>query len=474
VETGDSTTVTLHAEFRELAGDRVRPTSLSEATLTDLRHALEDLVLEAPAGTLVSGFPSDSRHRPDPVRYARLADGLETAVLVGARSNVPDSVRAVPTPAGHPLADEWFILAAAETFTALMVARPEPTADAQQPRLTTLWTFDPDVIAPLADRLVSTVADVDVEASRAVRAGLDRHPPRPPAPGVQQSFTSAVFAALEQGRQRWQIHARRLEEVSEQLAEAERTASQQSRLAEAGTVAASIAHDINSPLSTITMAIALLRQSDDEAQRATLLGTAEQSAMRAGRIVQDLLDYAGDHALRRRRLDLGEWLTAWLDADLDGSCPLELPDEPVLLDADPDRLEQVLGNLLDNARQAPGRGSPVRFRLRSDGARATIEITDDGAGVPGDLLDHIFEPFVSSKKAGEGTGLGLAIVAALVERHGGEVEVAATGPGGTTFAVHLPLAEADLHPDDPRTDALGTTKGERPGHRDPGVGDRVR
>jgi signal transduction histidine kinase len=455
VETGDATTVTLHAEFRELAGDRVRPTSLSEATLTDLRHALEDLVLEAPAGTLVSGFPSDSRHQPDPVRYARLADGLETAVLVGARSEVPSAVRAVPTPAGHSLGDEWFILAAAETFTALMVARPDPASDGQRPSLATLWTFDPDVITPLAERLVRSVADMDPEASQAIRAGLDRHPPRPPAPGIQQAFTNAVFAALEAGRQRWQIHARRLGEVSEQLEEAERAASQQSRLAEAGTVAASIAHDINSPLSTITMAIALLRQTEDEDQRTTLLGTAERSAMRAGRIVQDLLDYAGDHALRRRRLDLGEWLTAWLDADLDGSCPLDLPDEPVLLDADPDRLEQVLGNLLDNARQAPGRGSPVRFRLRSDGDRATIEITDDGAGVPGDLLDHIFEPFVSSKKAGEGTGLGLAIAAALVERHGGEVEVAATGPGGTTFAVHLPLAEADLQPDDPRTDALG-------------------
>jgi signal transduction histidine kinase len=450
-----STTGPLFSTYRDLAGARSQPTSLSEPTLTDLRHVLEDLVLDAPAGTLVSGYPGEAGRGPDPTRYARLADGHDAAIVLGSDLPAPDGVHTVRPPDGHPLGDEWFTLAAAETFTALMVAQPEGTGPDGEPRLTTLWSFDPDVIAPVARQLVDALADVDGEASAALAAGLERHPPRPPAPGVQQAFTNAVFVALESGRQQWRAHAKQLEVVTSRLEHAEQRAGHQSRLAAAGTVAASVAHDINSPLSTITMAIALLRQAEDTAQRPALLGTIERAAMRAGRIAQDLLDYAGDHALRRHRMDLGAWLVDWLDGDLGDTSALDIPDQPVLIDADPDRLEQVLGNLLDNARQAPGRDAPVRFRLLRTDGRATIEISDDGSGVPGDLLDHIFEPFVSSKRAGEGTGLGLAIVAALVERHGGEVELASTGPGGTTFAVHLPLAEnADLEPGDPRAEVL--------------------
>jgi signal transduction histidine kinase len=438
-----STPGTIFATCHAEAGDRAQPVWLSEGTLHELRRTLEHLVLDADDGAV-------------------LLSGRGVAPEASEHPEVTD-LRIVPAPADHPLHGTRFTLAAAPTFTALMVAQAAPEPAAAPAGLATLWTFDPDVIAPVARQLVDALDDVDGEAAEALRTGLDRHPPRPPAPGVQSAFTNRVFRALETSRARWRDHAAELERLHSRAEHAEQQAGHQQRLAATGTVAASVAHDISSPLSTIVMAIALLRQQEDPAQRAALLSTIERAAMRAGRISQDLLAYAGDHTLRRHHLDLGAWLRSWVEADVRDASRLEIPDEPVMIDADPDRLEQVLGNLLDNAVQAPGRDAPVRVRLRAEAGRATVEISDDGTGVPGDLLDRIFEPFVSSKKPGEGTGLGLAIVAALVERHGGEVELAATGPGGTTFAVHLPMAEhATLDASDPRADALdvaGSTSG---------------
>ena len=429
-----STQGTLFAAYQAHAGARCQPVWLSDATLHDLRLALEQLVLDA-GGTLVSG----------------------RGVPVGATPRRDDvaGLRIIRTPADHPLHGTSFILAAAPTFTALVVAQVAEAHGTDDPTLATLWSFDPDVVAPITEALIAALDGVDAEAAHAVRAGLGRHGPRPPAPGIQPAFTNAVFGTLEASRQRWRDHAEELERLTDRVEHAEQQAGHQRRLAAAGTVAASIAHDINSPLSTITMAIALLRQQHDTSSLPALLTTIERAVSRAGRIAQNLLAYAGDHTLHRHRLDLGAWLLNWLDGDLGATSALEIPDQPVMIDADPDRLEQVLGNLLDNARQAPGRGSPVRVRLHVDAGRATVEISDDGSGVPGDLLDRIFEPFVSSKRPGDGTGLGLAIVAALVERHGGEVELASTGPGGTTFAVHLPLAgDPALEQGDPRSDVL--------------------
>jgi signal transduction histidine kinase len=424
----------IFAACRAEAGERAQPVWLSDGTLHELRQTLEQLVLDADAGGM-------------------LLSGRGVAPDAGGRAEMAD-LRAVATPVDHPLHATRFTLAAAPTFTALVVAQAAAPETDQAP-LATLWTFDPDVIEPVARRLVDVLEEVDGEAADALRTGLRRHPPRPPAPGVQPAFTNMVFRALETSRARWRAHAEELERLHVRVEHAEQQAGHQERLAATGTMAASVAHDISSPLSTITMAIALLRQQEEPAQRATLLATIERAAMRAGRISQDLLAYAGDHTLRRHHLDLGAWLLAWVEADATDASRLEVPDEPVMIDADPDRLEQVLGNLLDNAVQAPGRDAPVRVRLHTDDGRATVEISDDGTGVPGDLLDRIFDPFVSSKGPGEGTGLGLAIVAALVERHGGEVELAATGPGGTTFAVHLPLADrTSLETSDPRADVL--------------------
>ncbi|MFD5647234.1 sensor histidine kinase, partial [Streptomyces anulatus] len=133
---------------------------------------------------------------------------------------------------------------------------------------------------------------------------------------------------------------------------------------------------------------------------------------------------------------------------------LELPAEPVTVRADPDRFQQVLVNLLANARTHTPPGTTVTVSVRPPvraGGRVALEVRDDGPGIPAELLPHVFERFARgdasrSRGAGTGTatgstGLGLAIVQAVVSAHGGSVRVDSE-PGRTVFVIELP-AEAD-------------------------------
>jgi len=121
---------------------------------------------------------------------------------------------------------------------------------------------------------------------------------------------------------------------------------------------------------------------------------------------------------------------------------LDTPREPVVVPGDAARLHQVLLNLLGNARTHTPAGTLVTASIRVAGDRAEISVQDDGPGIADDLQSTIFERFVradsSRSRAAGSTGLGLAIVAAVVDAHGGTVEVASE-PGRTTFTVLLPL-----------------------------------
>jgi two-component system NtrC family sensor kinase len=122
---------------------------------------------------------------------------------------------------------------------------------------------------------------------------------------------------------------------------------------------------------------------------------------------------------------------------------LRLDESLPLLPCDPSQMQQVALNLVMNAAEATrphGSGHVAVLTLRSeDGESAVLEVTDDGEGIPKEVLDRIFDPFFTTKDDGKGVGLGLAVVYGIVESHGGTIEVR-TAPGkGTTFEVSLPL-----------------------------------
>ncbi len=129
---------------------------------------------------------------------------------------------------------------------------------------------------------------------------------------------------------------------------------------------------------------------------------------------------------------------------------LELPDEPVVVTGDAVRLHQVIANLLSNARTHTPAGTIVTASVRTQpGTSAELAVLDDGPGVPTAALPTIFERFTradtSRSRTAGSTGLGLAIVTAVVQSHGGTVEVTSR-PGQTAFSVNLPLTPVEERP----------------------------
>jgi len=120
---------------------------------------------------------------------------------------------------------------------------------------------------------------------------------------------------------------------------------------------------------------------------------------------------------------------------------LETQLEPAIVEGDPGRLRQIVGNLLANALKFTPRGGRVRIRLWQEADRAVIEVSDSGPGIPKDELGRVFERFFRGRAArAGGSGIGLTVVRELITAHGGDVRVANAIDGGAVFTVTLPMA----------------------------------
>jgi signal transduction histidine kinase len=214
-----------------------------------------------------------------------------------------------------------------------------------------------------------------------------------------------------------------------------------------------VGHDLRTPLAAIRMSTALLfRGGGLSPEQARTLARVNASAARMGRIVRDLLDYTRVRQLGRlpvspRASDLRP-LAMRAVAEISAAHP----DRDVRLDApasapvlgDPDRLLQVLGNLLANAVQHGPTGAPVGASVRAEGAEVVLRVHNEGPPVPLDLRASLFEPFRRGRgDGGEGSlGLGLFIVREIVRAHGGTVDVRSALGEGTAFTVRLPSSRA--------------------------------
>ncbi|HYO12051.1 MAG TPA: ATP-binding protein [Thermoanaerobaculia bacterium] len=217
---------------------------------------------------------------------------------------------------------------------------------------------------------------------------------------------------------------------------------------------AMLAHELRNPLAPIRNAVELMRQVetvDPTFQPSREM--VERQVKHLARLVDDLLDVSritrGSIRLRKEVVDLG----ATVQRAVEGTRPLiesraheltlDLPNEPIRLEADPTRLEQIVSNLLDNAAKYTMPGGRIWVSAAREGEEAVVCVRDTGIGVPPDVLDRVFEPFVQSEgslaRSEGGLGVGLTLVRSLVEMHGGSVEAHSPGLGqGSEFIVHLP------------------------------------
>jgi two-component system OmpR family sensor kinase len=217
---------------------------------------------------------------------------------------------------------------------------------------------------------------------------------------------------------------------------------------------ADASHELRTPLATIHGYAELSRRqlsgkgAEDAEALLLALGKVETEADRMSDLVADLLLLArldSGRPLAREDVDLTRLLLeAVADARVlapEHKWQLALPDEPVTVVGDDARLHQVITNLLNNARSHTPTGTTVTVTAQSDGDDVTIEVHDDGPGLPAELVDEAFDRFTrgdsSRTRASGGAGLGLSLVSAIAEAHGGTAAVTSR-PGDTTFTVTLP------------------------------------
>jgi two-component system, OmpR family, sensor histidine kinase KdpD len=207
-----------------------------------------------------------------------------------------------------------------------------------------------------------------------------------------------------------------------------------------------VSHDLRTPLASIKASVSSLRQTDvhwsaeDEAE---LLANIEQNADRLDALVGNLLDMgrlqAGSLAPFLRATAIDEVAPVALRG-LDGADQMLIivPDDLPLVRADPGLLERVLANLFSNAlRHSPDHQRPA-LRARADGDRVVLDVVDHGSGVPAELKARIFEPFTRLDERSPGIGLGLAVAKGFAEAMGGTIAAVDTPGGGLTIRVTLP------------------------------------
>ena len=218
---------------------------------------------------------------------------------------------------------------------------------------------------------------------------------------------------------------------------------------------AMLSHELRNPLAAISGAVQFLRLrglADPSLNRAT--EAADRQVRHMARLLDDLLDVArvtrGKVTLKKQPVDLRDVVTHGLQTassllqERRHEVVVDLAADPLPLNADPDRLAQVVANLLSNAaRYTPPEGG-ISLHANRDGDAAVLAERDSGQGIPTDLLPHVFDLFVQGERALDrregGLGIGLTMVRALVEMHAGTVEAFSGGAGqGSEFVVRLPL-----------------------------------
>lgn len=258
-------------------------------------------------------------------------------------------------------------------------------------------------------------------------------------------------AELESSNQRLQQYLDELQSRSDQLHTTTQQLWQAAKLASVGELAASIAHELNNPLGTVSLRVeSVLAQTALDDPRRKPLEIVEQEVERMAHLVANLLQFSRhgrehvstvqvddeirmtleltQHHLRRRGIEIVQDF----ETDL-----------PVIF-ADRQKLRQVLLNLFTNAGDAMPKGGKLTIRARKGQTSdkqplIVVEVVDTGAGIAPDILARVMEPFFTTKEEGKGTGLGLAICRRIVHEHKGTIQMESTPGNGTTVRFMLPV-----------------------------------
>jgi PAS domain S-box-containing protein len=284
---------------------------------------------------------------------------------------------------------------------------------------------------------------------------------------LAQTRLEKANAELARNREELMRALAELQASHRQLKEAQGQLIQAEKMQSIGRLAAGVAHEVKNPLAIIRMGLdhlrTCVRPDDPEAQ--LTVKDMQEAIQRADGIILGLLDFARPHELNARPHDLNAVVDQSVSmvryAARQSKVKIVRELDPQLPDVwiDPDKIKQVLLNVLTNGIQAMTEGGTLTVRTRvaelregdiprMSGARVaypfhagdrvvTVEVKDNGPGIPQDKLSHIFDPFFTTKEPGKGTGLGLTVTRKLVEMHGGAIEIRNRKSGGVAVSIWL-------------------------------------
>lgn len=278
------------------------------------------------------------------------------------------------------------------------------------------------IVVTLVSRSISVPIQRLAEASRGVSEG-----------DLEQRVVVNLNDELGDLGQRFNRMVVSLRESQTQLVQSE-------RLAAIGELVASIVHEIRNPLSAIKMNLRILEQKCEKSPVvAEHFLLASQQSERLEAMLEELLDYSKPLQLQKKTVSVGELiLNALRHFEPDGiTIKPPILDHALAVNVDAEKIEQVLLNLLFNAKQASRDGGTITISSEKNNAHfVTISVTDTGQGITEENLKHIFEPFFTTRK--QGTGLGLSIAKKIIEAHGGQILVKSEVDKGTEVEIVLP------------------------------------
>ncbi len=222
---------------------------------------------------------------------------------------------------------------------------------------------------------------------------------------------------------------------------------------------ATLSHELRNPLAPLRAGVQVLGLAKDAGTSLRTLQMMERQLAQMTRLIDDLLDISritsGKVLLRLQRVSVREIADAAVEAARpvveagQHTLLIDLPLQPLWLDGDPARLAQVIENLLRNSAKYSPQSGQIKLSARLEGSDAVIQVSDDGLGIPGDMLGRVFDMFTqvirTLDRAQGGLGIGLALVKRLVEMHYGSVIAESPGTGrGSTFTIRLPAAQVPM------------------------------